>query len=263
MQRLCLRYAAPRFVSILFLLAVVGARTVPAGPVEEAMQERIEVQEQSRQSQEKIDQLATETEDLTQRYREVLRNIEKTKSYNEQLRKQLAKQEEQLASFQRQFDEVEETQRNIVPLMSRMLEVLAELIKIDTPFLPEERKRRLAALQEMIYRPDVSMPDKFRRIMEAYQIEMDYGRNIEAYEGELQRAEDDNLIVEFLRLGRLGLYYQTLDGQESGYWDKQSDTWKTLPADFNQSIAQGLKIARKEAPPDLFRVPVPAPENAR
>lgn len=249
-----------RYLCLLPLL--IPATSVSAGAVDQAVQEREEVQEQSRQSQQQIDQFASDTEDMAQRYREILRNIEQTKAYNEQLRKQLAQQEEQLASFHQQIDEVEETQRNIVPLMSRMIEVLEELIEVDSPFLPQERKARLTALQEMMYRPDVTLPDKFRRIMEAYQIEMDYGRNIEAYEGELARDNGNTLTVEFLRLGRLGLYYQTLNGEESGYWDDASNSWKALPDDFNQSIAKGLKIARKEAPPDFFRVPVPAPENA-
>lgn len=249
-----------RYLCLLPLL--ITATSVSAGAVDQAVQEREEVQEQSRQSQQQIDEFASRTDDMAQRYREVLRNIDQTKAYNEQLRKQLAQQEEQLASFHQQIDEVEETQRNIVPLMSRMIEVLEELIAVDSPFLPQERKARLTALQEMMYRPDVTLPDKFRRIMEAYQIEMDYGRNIEAYEGELARDNGNTLTVEFLRLGRLGLYYQTLNGEESGYWDDASNSWKTLPDDFNHSIAKGLKIARKEAPPDFFRVPVPAPENA-
>lgn len=246
----------------LLLVLAVGASPVYAGQVEEAVEERVDVQEEAQRSQQQIDELANETETMVQQYRDVLRRIENAESYNEQLSKQVARQEEKLASFQEQFESIEETQRNIVPLMSRMLEVLDEMIQVDTPFLPRERQARLTALQDMMYRPDVTLPDKFRRIMEAYQIEMDYGRNIEAYEGELQRDNGETLTVQFLRVGRLGLYYQTLDGSESGYWDKQSNSWQKLSADYNQPIAKGLKIARKEAAPDFFRIPVPAPEAA-
>lgn len=251
-----------RQVVVFLICSLSLASPLLAGPVDEAIEERVEVQEQAQRSQKQVDELASETEAMVQEYRDTLRRIDNTESYNEQLARQVAQQEEQLASFDRQLAAIEETQRNIVPLMSRMLEVLDELIRADTPFLPSERQARLAALQEMMYRPDVTLPDKFRRIMEAYQIEMDYSRNIEAYEGPLPREDGENLTVEFLRVGRLGLYYRTLDGQETGYWSDIDNSWKKLPQEYNQTIAQGLKIARKEAPPDFFKVPVQAPEQA-
>lgn len=246
----------------LLLLCTLTPTALPAGAVNQAVEERVEVQEEAQRTQKQVDELANQTQDMVQEYRDTLRKIENIESYNDQLEKQVQRQEERLASFERQMNEIEETQRNIVPLMSRMLEVLEEMINVDTPFLPREREARLTALQEMMYRPDVTLPDKFRRIMEAYQIEMDYGRNIEAYEGELPREQGESLTVEFLRIGRLGLYYQTLDGKESGYWDKENRAWQVLPSEYNQSIAKGLKIARKEAAPDFFRIPVQAPEAA-
>lgn len=256
-------WCQPRNYMRLCLLPLIA--TVPfayAGPVDEAVNERVKVQQEAEQSQRQVDQLANETADMVQEYRDVLNRIKSTRAYNEQLQKQVDEQNERLASFEQQLNDVEETQRNIVPLMSRMIEVLNEVIEVDAPFLPRERQARLAALQDMMYRPDVTLPDKFRRILEAYQIEMDYGRNIEAYEGELTRKDDNKLTVEFLRVGRLGLYYQTLDGKQSGYWDSQSSSWKDLPEDYNPAISKGLKIARKEAPPDFFKLPVAAPERA-
>jgi hypothetical protein len=258
MPRLLYRFSALPLVCLLALPGSAGF----ANPVDEAVQERVEVQEQAERAQQQIDQLADETEDIVQQYRDLLRRINNASSYNEQLEVQVERQQQRLASFDRQLANVEETQRSITPMMTRMLEVLAELIELDTPFLPEERRNRLAVLQDMMERPDVTLPDKFRRIMEAYQIEMDYARNIETYEGILQQ-NDDTLTVEYLRIGRLGLYYQTLDGRQSGYWDEDSRDWIELPAEYNHSLAQGLRIARKEAPPDFFRIPVPAPEAAQ
>lgn len=243
-------------------LLMLFSASVFANPVDEAVQERVEVQDFAERTQQQIDQLADETEDMVAQYQSLLRRINNARSYNEQLETQVERQRERLAGFDRQLANVEETQRSITPLMTRMLEVLGELIELDTPFLPDERRNRLAALQDMMERPDVTLPDKFRRIMEAYKIEMDYARNIETYEGELQR-DGTTLTVEYLRIGRLGLYYQTLDGQQSGYWDQGRREWVTLPAEYNHSIAHGLRVARKEAPPDFFRIPVPAPEAAQ
>ena len=109
-------------------------------------------------------------------------------------------------------------------------------------------------------RPDVSLPDKYRRIMEAYQIEMQYGRTIDTMT-ETITTNDAPVTVEVLRIGRLSIFYQTLDGTESGYWDKQEKKWSTLSDDYNRSIAQGIQIAKKQAPPDLIKLPITAPEK--
>jgi hypothetical protein len=244
----------------LLLFASYTAQAAP-GPLQEAIESGVEAQTEAAKSQQRIDEYAEQTAELIQQYRETLRQIDNAKSYNEELQHQLERQQEKLASFDRQLQSIESIQRNILPLMARMLDVLEQFIALDTPFLPEERRARAAALREMMYRPDVTLPDKFRRIMEAYQIEMDYGRNIEAYSGSLER-DGGSLTVDFLRIGRVGLYYQTLDGSESGMWNQAERAWQILPSGYNESIAQGLKIARKQAPPDLFRIPVPAPEKA-
>ncbi|MEO0998624.1 MAG: DUF3450 domain-containing protein, partial [Pseudomonadota bacterium] len=133
-------------------------------------------------------------------------------------------------------------------------------IAIDTPFLPNERSLRIQALDELMARPDVPTSEKYRRVTEAYQIELDYGHTIEAYEGEID-VDGETLTVAFLRYGRLGLYYMTLDGLSIGYWNSVENRWDTLAPDYRQSLDRAMRIARKQLPPDLTRLPVPAPED--
>jgi hypothetical protein len=145
--------------------------------------------------------------------------------------------------------------------MLRMIEVLDDFIKLDTPFLSRERNARITLLKAMMDNPESSLPEKYRRIMEAYQIELEYGRTIEAYNATLN-AGDKPRTVDFLRIGRVGLFYMTFDGLEVGYWDKQTSSWQVLSETYLPSIRQGIQIARKEIPPDLIRLPIPAPTEA-
>ena len=154
------------------------------------------------------------------------------------------------------------TQRDFVPFMLRMVDALEKFVALDIPFLLNERNSRINLIKEMMDRPDMSLPDKYRRIMEAYQIEMEYGRTIEAYNDTVS-IHDQTQTVDILRVGRLVLVYLTLDGNTSGIWDKGKKTWEPLADEYNRSIAQGLKIARRQSPPELFKLPVPAPENAK
>jgi hypothetical protein len=124
------------------------------------------------------------------------------------------------------------------------------------PFLPEERAERLAQLEDLLKSVHVSVAEKYRRLVEVYQIESDYGRTLEAWRGTLGENEPVR-IVDFLRLGRVMLFYQTLDGREQGYWDAQTSAWKALPDSYRRTLEQGLNIARQQQTPVMLRLPLP------
>ena len=109
---------------------------------------------------------------------------------------------------------------------------------------------------------DVPDSEKARRILEAYQIENEYGRTIEAYKATLAIDSGPERTLELLRIGRVALIYRTLDGTEAGYWDRDDKGWKKLPERFRTSVRKGFRIARRQAAPDLIRLPVPAPKEA-
>jgi len=142
-------------------------------------------------------------------------------------------------------------------LILNMQTSLEEFVRLDVPFLPEERQQRLAKLKAMMPRADVTNAEKFRRIVEAYQIENNYGNTIEAYRANIE-LQNKVSTVDFLRLGRVSLYYQRLDGSETGIWDTKQKQWQLLSNDYRNVIRQGLRIARKESAPDLLTLPVPA-----
>lgn len=139
--------------------------------------------------------------------------------------------------------------------MGRMVEVLGEFIEADLPFLADERADRLASLQDMQARADVSLAEKYRRILEAYQIESDYGRTLEAWRGELP-VEGGSRSVEFLRLGRTMLYYQTLDAHESGWWNPTTHAWEVLDGSARRPIGKAIAIARQQQAPTWLELPV-------
>lgn len=239
----------------LFLM-VSGAYS---DPLSQAIDIDLATTEAAVASQNKIDQLSDQTQKMLEEYRSATRHTETLETYNEYLKDLINSQHQEKISLQQQLAQIEVTQREIVPLILRMLDNLEQFIKLDLPFLPEERQQRLALLKQMVNRADVSHAEKFRRILEAYQIENDYGNTIEAYRADIS-LNGTTSSVDFLRLGRVALYYQRLDGSESGFWSKENNRWETLSSDYRNAIRQGLRIARKEAAPDLLTLPVPAPE---
>jgi hypothetical protein len=227
---------------------------------ESALRERIAADEEARASQERISRLDDETRELLTEYRKARSDAESYATYADQLAMQVRSQTAEMEEIDRQLLEIESTAREVLPLMQRMLDTLEQFVALDVPFLPEERARRIATLRDMMTRADVAISEKYRRILEAYQVEMDYGRTIEAYEGSLGEGGDART-VQFLRVGRVALLYQTIDGRETGYWDAGKKGW-VVDDDYRRGFKNGIAVAKKLGAPEMLLVPVPAPEDA-
>jgi hypothetical protein len=208
-------------------------------------------------SQKKIDKLSDETQTLLMKYRQTLKQIENAKVYNDQLRKIINTQNEEKVSIATQIEELKETNQGIVPLMVSMVENMDKFVALDVPFLPEERSKRIGDLNGLLSRADISTSEKFRQILEAYQIENEYGRTIEAYRG-IKEKDGKEMTVDYLRIGRVALMYQSLDGKESAVWNSQSKAWEELGSEYKKSIQSGLKMARKQTAPQLVKLPIAA-----
>jgi hypothetical protein len=239
------------------------ATAPPAGSPAEALDEAVEIRGRANAellvTQGMIETLSDATDNLLTQYQAALRQQESLRIYNRQLESLLAAQETERASLEEQIDQVELVSRDVTPLMLRMIDALSTFVSLDVPFLEGERAERILDLQKLMHRADVTEAEKYRRIMEAYQIENEYGRTIEAYRSTLAR-DDKEVTVNFLRVGRIALVYQTLDESEAGVWNQDSRRWEPLEASFRSAIREGLRIARKQTAPDLIRLPLPAPK---
>lgn len=239
-----------------------GAAVAQAQQIDQLLSIEKQVAQAGAQSQQTIDKIADETDKLVNEYRTVTTQIDNIKVYNDQLQQLVAAQEKEKASLQAQIENVSGVEREIVPLMQRMIGTLEQFVKLDVPFRLQERTERVQNLRELMNRADVSTAEKYRRLMEAYQIESEDGANIEAYAGPLE-TDGRTRQVDFLRIGRVVLAYQTLDGSEQGIWDQGAKQWVVLPESYRNQIRQGLAVARRQAAPDLLVLPVSAPESAQ
>ncbi|MDH5591622.1 MAG: DUF3450 domain-containing protein, partial [Gammaproteobacteria bacterium] len=223
---------------MLPLLLMLVSQVIYAGNIKQAIETQIDTDIAAQKSQQQIDNLADETTQMLEEYREVLRQTDSLHAYNDQLDRLVSSQKKELDSIDIQLRNIESTQRDIVPLMLKMIDAMAQFVELDIPFLPDERQDRVVQLKTLMERSDVTIAEKYRRILEAYQVETEYGRTIEAYQGDLTMA-DATRTVEFLRIGRVSLYYLTLDGQEVGMWDQQ---WKQLDDDYREPVAKAIKV---------------------
>lgn len=222
----------------------------------------------SAKSQDASSKLDDEARRLERDFEATARQADSLELYVQQLEASVKGQEERIESLESQIERVVDVGRRTVPLMRRMVSTLEELVKIDVPFLLDERQTRVDRLKGLLDDPSVTDAEKYRIIMEAYQVEMEYGRTIEAYQGRLtedgsredegEGAEDKGgKVVSFLRFGRVVLAYESLDKNEYGVWNQKEGRWDSLDkATFGAGISRALQIARKQVAPDLVLLPV-------
>ena len=262
-MRTCRRVAPRLLAGWVMGFSVQPTLTAQAQDMPSAVERLIDAvaQENGRlaDSQEQVTATHEETVDLIGAYRATVRHNDALRSYNAQLEELLRSQQQEQAALTEQIDRVTVISREITPLMLRMLGALDELVRVDMPFLIEERSARVSALKTLMNRADVSEAEKFRRVLEAYQIENEYGRTIEAYRDTVD-TDKGELTVDVLRIGRLSLLCMSPDGSYSAYWDQERGAWRPLPADARRDLPAALRMARKQGAPDLIRIPVRLPK---
>lgn len=250
-------------ISSFFIYAIAGLSTQAfAVTINEVMQAGERRADAGVREQKKVDSVADQTEKIVNDFRAVTKVVDGLMIYNTLLQTQLNNQEAEMQALSESISNIALIERQIFPLMTRMLDALEVFVNLDFPFLMKERTERVSRLREMMERSDVTAAEKLRRVVEGYQIENDYGRTIEAYKGSTD-VNGTELEVDFLRIGRIALLYQTIGGATTGAWDASAQQFVELPpSTYQAQVAQGLKIARKQIAPDLLVVPVAAPTRA-
>ena len=207
-------------------------------------------------AQQSIDAIHSQAQQLEQDYRQELKIVQSLERYNFMLQKQLAHQESQIEKLTLSINNTTLIERQIMPLLERMLDTLELFILADIPFLAQERQQRLHGLRTLLELPEFTTAEKARRVFEAYQIENEFGYTLEAYKGNLD-LNGERFAVDFLRIGRVALLYQDLSGHRAGYWDRSSSSWHPLTEQqYLRHIRKGLKIAHEEISPELITIPL-------
>ncbi len=210
-------------------------------------------------AQKRIDQLADQTDKIISQRVQETKLVEDLKFYNDRMRRTLTAQEEGMVKLERSIEDASLIERQIVPLMIRMIAGLDKFIEADLPFKQSERRARLDRIKGYLTNANISAAERFRQVLEAYSTENAYGTSVDVYTDTLSLSGGD-LTVNILQVGRSGLYYQTLDGNDSGYWDKAGKTWQELDSSHNEGITHAIRIAQGKESKGLMRLPVIAPE---
>lgn len=171
------------------------------------------------------------------------------------LESELARQKEAVAGLERKKIETARMSAELEPSLAHIVERLKALVDNGLPFLVKERQDRAAGLARAMDDSETGLSEKFRKVFEALLIEAGYG-NSAVVSREMIVVQGKEILADVLRLGRLSLFFQTLDQSTTGFYDPVSALWKKGPARFNREIAKAVEIAAKRRPSDIVSLPL-------
>jgi hypothetical protein len=248
------------FATILLNTYIIQGQdqTDPVVDNKALIEEAIEIEASSANAaanrQSYIDNIDSEIITLIADIQFLSQQLDLTNIYNRQMQELINSQNNEITSINEQMVELDNTNRGILPKLEEMVLTLESIIQNDIPFLLDERFARIQDLKNILLQSNISTSEKFRRVFEAYQIENEYGRTIESYRDEID-VDGIKYNVEIFRLGRVGLYARTSDGRYNAMFSKKQNQWIKQRGIDNELVI-ALKIARKELPPSLLKLPV-------
>ncbi len=252
---------------LAFVAVLAGGLTVSAvqaSEVSDVLKAGAVKVQNAKTAQTKVDRIADQTDGLLQEFKQVNKQIESLRVYNSQLERQIASQKQMMAELRESIENATIIERGISPLMMSMLKGLEEFVALDIPFKKEQRENAIADLYVNMDSAKFSAAEKFRQILEVYDIESEYSSSLESYRDLVDiDANGSEVEVEMLRIGRVALMYQTKDKSQTGAWNKESGSWETLGSEYRRPVDQGIRIAKKLSPQDVMQMPITAPETAQ
>jgi hypothetical protein len=160
-----------------------------------------------------------------------------------------------VAAKQAQIEAIARITDQVAPFLEEQYRRLARRIDCDLPFLTAERRRRLENLKTLLDDPGVAVSEKLRKVFEALLVEAEYGNTIEVYQENIT-VGDRATLANIFRLGRVGLYFQSLDRQACGFYNVAESAWQPLDAGANRTLQTAIDIGTKRRPVEILNMPL-------
>lgn len=240
---------------VLFLLLLPGLVTF-AEPVTDKIKKPVEDSIAIRQqTQKNVEKWSEKKSMLESEYDLLVENQKRLVQQQQRLTEELEASMGRVSDLENRIDAIEKISEKLTPFLNGIYEKLNTSVDEGLPFLNEERSARLESLNKTLGDPQIALGEKFRKVMEALSIETEYGNTVEVYQQKIL-LESDEVLVNILRLGRISLFFESLDQENTGYYDPSERLWKKLPQSANRDVRMAVEIASKRRPADIVTLPL-------
>ncbi|PCI63580.1 MAG: hypothetical protein COB35_00620 [Gammaproteobacteria bacterium] len=241
--------------TIVGILAFSASNIASANVLKDLQKTEAKIFKTSQKSQKKIDNIYEQTQELLAEYRNTVDEAEVLKGYNDHVQRMVDDQQANIASLQKQIDYVDTIKQGVVPLMYKMIDTLEKFVNLDIPVNIDSRKDRVANLKKVMADSNVNTSEQFRLVLEAYEIEAQYGSIFDSYQGELDLG-DRIITADFVHMGRISFLAESLDLKHAWVWNNSTRAWEELDDSYIKPVTDTIRMARKQLPMDLTKLPI-------
>ena len=212
----------------------------------------------SRKAQEGLDRWEKEKARLIIEYETLARQKEALEKEQEELAGRLDALENENRELALRKRESVRIRTEMIPFLEKVYGRLSALVALDSPFLKEERKARLDRLDKVLKDPGIPFSEKYRKVMEALFIEAEYGSTIEVYQDKivLKGGPEEGALGNIFRLGRVSLFFLSLDNSLCGVFSPGSNQWESLPAEMLPAVRSAVEIGSRRRTVELLPLPL-------
>ena len=211
--------------------------------------------ETQQQTQKKQEAWAEEKSDYAARYRAAKAQVdylEKTKAFEQ---KEVSSLDAGIAELERRMVESAKLKDNLEDSLNVVVNRLDGWVKQDIPFLVQERNERLASVREAIAKPEVTGAEKLRRVLEALQVEANYGNTVDVSQERI-KVGNEEISADVIRIGRVSVYWRSPDGKRVGEYDRASKQWVEMDKKYLNSIADVREMVMRLRSTKVITLPL-------
>ena len=246
------------FAQVALATVLAAAAAAPAALSQDAaklsntVNKTVETHQQTQKMQQ---DWAGEQADLTARLKAARAQgdfFQKKKDLEE---KEVAALDKGIAELERRMVESVRLNESLIDTLDAVVVRLENFVSRDLPFLMEERRARIAGLKESLARPDFTGAEKLRRVLEALQVEANYGNVAEVYQEKIM-INDEEVHADMVRIGRVSVYWLTPDGERVGEYDRGQGKWVELDHKYAHTINVTREMALRLRSVEVVSLPL-------
>lgn len=239
-------------IALAATFPAAASRAQDAAKLSETVEKTVATHQQTQKKQQ---EWADEQAELSARMRVARAQVdffEKKKALEE---KEVTALDHSIAELERRMVESVRLNDSLIDTLNAVVERLEVFVDNDLPFLMEERRARISGVKEALARPDYTGAEKLRRVLEALQVEANYGNVAEVYQEKIL-VNDEEIHAEMLRLGRVSVYWMTPDGERVGEYDRGQGKWVELDHKYVAAINQTREMALRLRSVEVVSLPL-------
>ncbi len=248
-----------RFLLLYILVAVAIAPPITVCSADntaaKAKQQVTTAIETRRRTQQAEDQWEEQRVRLEAEYQELEEANRQLSEENRVLQERVDAARRSVADMRSEILSLQQVSEKLSPYLQQVWSRLKAGVDESLPFDMPQRRRRVARIGQKLAQEDLSIGVRFRELTDALLVEARYGNSVDVGTRQIP-LEGQPVMVRVLRLGRLGLFYLTLDHKSAGTWDPAASAWKALPEAYTEEVVKAFQIGSRQRSVELLTLPL-------